>query len=92
MMIMIETRDRILFALAAVCAVLLCVNFYKIFMILPDEANQGAIPYRIVYVHVPSIFTGFTGFFVALAASGAPSPPPANSSTTPSPPPSPKSR
>ena len=29
-------------------------------MILPDEANQGAI-YRIVYFHVPSIFTGFTG-------------------------------
>src|SRR5436309_10384722 len=67
---MTQTRDRILFVLAAVCAVLLCVDFYKIFMILPDEANQGAI-YRIVYVHVPSIFTGFTGFFVALAASGA---------------------
>ena len=65
-----NTRDRILLLLATVCAVLLCVNFYKIFMILPDEANQGAI-YRIVYVHVPSIFTGFTGFFVALAASGA---------------------
>jgi len=67
---MTETRDRILFALAAVCAVLLSYNFYKIFLVLPDEANQGAI-YRIVYVHVPSIFTGFTGFFVALAASGA---------------------
>ena len=66
---MSQTRDRVLFVLAAVCAVLLCVNFYKIFLILPDEANQGAI-YRIVYVHVPSIFTGFTGFFVALAASG----------------------
>ena len=64
-----NTRDRVLFVLAAVCAVLLVVDFYKIFMILPDEANQGAI-YRIVYVHVPSIFTGFTGFFVALAASG----------------------
>src|SRR5258708_18214951 len=65
-----DTRDRVLFLLAAVCAVLLSVNLYKIFMILPDEANQGAI-YRIVYIHVPSIFTGFTGFFVALAASGA---------------------
>src|SRR5260370_4300371 len=67
---MSQTRDRVLFVLAAVCTVLLSVNFYKIFMVLPDEANQGAI-YRIVYVHVPSIFTGFTGFFVALAASGA---------------------
>ncbi len=69
-MMMTETRDRILFALALICAVLLSYNFYKIFLVLPDEANQGAI-YRIVYVHVPSIFTGFTGFFVALAASGA---------------------
>jgi len=65
-----DTRDRVFFVLAAVCAVLLSVNFYKIFLILPDEANQGAI-YRIVYVHVPAIFTGFTGFFVALAASAA---------------------
>src|SRR6202163_4524909 len=65
-----DTRDRVLFILAAVCAVLLSFNFYKIFLILPDEASQGAI-YRIVYVHVPSIFTGFTGFFVALAASAA---------------------
>jgi len=61
-------RDKIVFLLAAVCAVLLGINLYKIFLILPDEANQGAI-YRIVYVHVPSIFTGFLGFFVALGAS-----------------------
>src|ERR1017187_1234541 len=65
-----NTRDRLLFVLATICAVLLSVNFYKIFLILPDEANQGAI-YRIVYVHVPAIFTGFTGFFLALGASGA---------------------
>jgi heme exporter protein C len=45
-------RDKLMFALAAVCAAVLAVNFYKIFLILPDEANQGAI-YRIVYVHVP---------------------------------------
>jgi heme exporter protein C len=66
---MTTTRDRIIYMLVAVCAVLLVWDFYKIFMVLPDEANQGAI-YRIVYVHVPSIFTGFTGFFVALVASG----------------------
>jgi len=61
-------RDRIMYVLASLSAVLLTWNLYKIFMILPDEKNQGAI-YRIVYMHVPSIFTGFTGFFVALAAS-----------------------
>ena len=62
-------RDRLLYILALLAAVILTVNLYKIFMVLPDEANQGAI-YRIVYVHVPSIFTGFLGFFVALVASG----------------------
>ncbi len=61
-------RDRIMYVLATLSAALLTWNLYKIFMILPDEKNQGAI-YRIVYMHVPSIFTGFTGFFVALAAS-----------------------
>lgn len=63
-----KTRDRIMYVLATLCAVLLTWNLYKIFMILPDEKDQGAI-YRIIYMHVPSIFTGFTGFFVALAAS-----------------------
>src|SRR5260370_8251919 len=67
---MSQTRDKFLFSLAVFCVVLLCVDVYKIFLSLPDEANEGAI-YRIVYIHVPSIFTGFTGFFVALAASGA---------------------
>jgi heme exporter protein C len=45
------------------------LNLYKILLVLPNEKDQGAI-YRIMYFHVPSIFTGFTGFFVALAASG----------------------
>src|SRR5258707_8282625 len=66
---MTDTRDRIMLLLTAICAALLTVSLYKIFLVLPDEANQGAV-YRIVYVHVPSIFTGFTGFFVALVASG----------------------
>ena len=30
---MTQTRDRILFALAAICAVLLSFNFYKIFFV-----------------------------------------------------------
>ena len=34
-----STRDRILYALAAICAVLLLVNFYKIFLILPDTSR-----------------------------------------------------
>lgn len=61
-------RQKIMILLGAVCAVLLTWDLYKIFDILPDEANQGAI-YRIIYFHVPSIFTGFTFFFIALIAS-----------------------
>jgi heme exporter protein C len=62
-------RDRIMYLLGAVFAALLTWDLYKIFMLVPDEANQGAI-FRIIYFHVPSIFTGFTGFFLALVASG----------------------
>ena len=62
-------RDKIIFVLAGICAAILSINLYNILLVLPDEKDQGAI-YRILYFHVPSIFTGFTGFFVALAASG----------------------
>lgn len=61
-------REKIAYCLLAICGLLLAVNLYRMFMILPDEANQGAI-YRIIFFHVPSAFTAFTGFFVALAMS-----------------------
>ena len=63
-------RQKLILAFAVVAAALLAWNFYKIFMIEPDEANQGAI-YRIIYIHVPSAFTCATGFFVSLIASVA---------------------
>jgi len=62
-------REKVIFVLAGICAAILSINLYNILLVLPDEKDQGAI-YRILYFHVPSIFTGFTGFFVALAASG----------------------
>ena len=62
-------RDKFMLVLGGICAVILSWNLYKILLVLPNEKDQGAI-YRIKYFHVPSIFTGFTGFFVALAASG----------------------
>lgn len=61
-------REKLIYILCAVAAVLLTWNLYKIFLIEPDEANQGAI-YRIIYIHVPSAMTCATGFFVAVAAS-----------------------
>jgi heme exporter protein C len=62
-------REKIMVVLAGVCAVILSLDLYKILLVLPNEKDQGAI-YRIIYFHVPSIITGFTGFFVALVASG----------------------
>jgi heme exporter protein C len=35
------------------------------FLNVPDELNQGAI-FRIVYFHVPSALTSFTGFFLGM--------------------------
>jgi heme exporter protein C len=62
-------RNKLIFVLCALAAGILCWQLYKILLILPNEKDQGAI-YRIVYFHVPAIFTGFMGFFVALGASG----------------------
>jgi heme exporter protein C len=62
-------REKIIFALLAVAAVILTWNIYNIVMVLPAQVtNVGA--YKIIYFHVPAAFTAFTGFFVALVFSG----------------------
>ncbi len=61
-------RDKIIIGLVAIAVALLGWNLYNIFMVVPDEANQGAI-FRIIYIHLPTIFTGFLGFIVALVSS-----------------------
>jgi len=61
-------RQKTIYILCGIAAVLLTWNLYKVFMVEPDELNQGAI-YRIIYIHVPSAMTCATGFFVALLAS-----------------------
>ena len=61
-------RQKLIYILSAIAAVLLTWNLYKVFMIEPDELNQGAI-YRIIYIHVPSAMTCATGFLVAVVAS-----------------------
>ncbi len=61
-------RDKIIIGLVAIAVALLGWNLYNIFMVVPDEANQGAI-FRIIYIHLPTIFTGFLGFMVALVSS-----------------------
>ncbi len=58
-------RDKLVYICAAIGALLLAWNLHDMFLVLPDEAAQGAI-YRIIFFHVPAVFTAFTGFFVAL--------------------------
>lgn len=62
------TRERISIALALGAAVLLSYNLYQMFLVLPDEALQGAI-YRILFFHAPAALVGMIGYFVALTYS-----------------------
>ena len=57
-------REKILYALGAIGGIWLLRNLYVMLLGLPDESAQGAI-YRIIFFHVPSWFTCFTGFFLA---------------------------
>ena len=59
------TRDKAAIWFAIAAAVLLSYNLYKMFLVLPDEALQGAI-YRILFFHVPAGIVGMIGDFVAL--------------------------
>ncbi len=61
-------REKAVFVLASAAALLLAYNLYQIFLVLPDEAMQGAI-YRIIFFHVPAAITGMIGYFVALVLS-----------------------
>lgn len=61
-------REKLIYGLAAIALALLIYNLYTIFLVLPDEAAQGAI-YRIMFFHIPAAITSFTGFFLSLILS-----------------------
>jgi heme exporter protein C len=61
-------RNKIMYGLGAVAAVLLARNLYTIFMVLPDEVSQGMI-FRIIFFHVPCAITAMICAAVALGAS-----------------------
>ncbi len=61
-------REKIAIGLAGAAAILLAYNLYQMFMVVPDEAQQGAI-YRILFFHAPSALVGMIGYFVALTFS-----------------------
>ncbi len=62
------TRERVSIGLALAAALLLSYNLYQMFLVLPDEALQGAI-YRILFFHAPAAIVGMIGYFVALTFS-----------------------
>ena len=61
-------REKIISVVGAAVAVLLVVNLYKILLVLPDEANQGAI-WRIFCFHFPSAITAGLCSFLSLIGS-----------------------
>ena len=60
-------KQKILYALGVIAALLLTRNIWTMLTKLPDEAFQGAI-FRIIFFHVPCAFTCFLCFFMALVA------------------------
>jgi heme exporter protein C len=58
-------REKLTIGLAAGAAGLLWYTLHQMFLVLPDEAMQGAI-YRIIFFHVPAAIAGMIGYFVAL--------------------------
>lgn len=63
-------RQKLVYVLAAVAAVLLVRNLYVILHILPDEKEQGPI-YRIIFFHLPAFFTAAACYLTALVASAS---------------------
>lgn len=61
-------REKVIYALGIVAALLLVRNLYQMFLGLPDEADQGAI-YRILFFHAPAAFVFMLGAFAALISS-----------------------
>ena len=60
-------REKILYAIALIAALMLVRNLYVILIQLPDEARQDAI-WRIFTFHFPAAIVSFTGFFLGMLA------------------------
>lgn len=56
-------RNKILYVLSAIAAVLLVRNLYVTLLVLGDEANQGAI-WRVFVFHFPAGILGLSGFVI----------------------------
>src|SRR6266851_6536551 len=63
-------REKLMYFLGAVVAILFVRNLYVILTVLPDEANQGAM-YRIMFFHIPSWWTAGLALMLSAATSVA---------------------
>jgi heme exporter protein C len=61
-------RENVAIGLSVAAGLLLTYTLYSMFLLLPDEAMQGAI-YRILFFHAPAAIVGMIGYFVALTLS-----------------------
>ncbi len=61
-------REKTVYTLGLIGSLILLYNLFTVFMVLPDEAMQGAI-YRILFIHVPAAFAAWILYTVALVGS-----------------------
>ena len=61
-------REKAIYVLGILGTALLVFNFYRIFLVIPIDALQGAI-YRIIFIHVPAAITADAFYAVAVIAS-----------------------
>lgn len=61
-------RQKWIYVLLGLAAVLLIRNLYVILYVLPDEKEQGPI-YRVIFFHLPAFFTAGLCYMAALLAS-----------------------
>src|SRR5580698_2581672 len=61
-------REKAVYTLGILGTLLLIFNFYRIFLVIPIDALQGAI-YRILFIHVPAAISADGFYLVAVIAS-----------------------
>src|SRR3954447_12264386 len=61
-------REKAIYVLAILAALVMIPNLRTIFLHLPDEAMQGAI-YRIIFIHVPAAINADIFFTISLVTS-----------------------
>jgi len=61
-------REKLIYLLGVIVAILFVRNLYVILTVLPDEANQGAM-YRIMFFHIPAWWTAGLALTLAVGTS-----------------------